>query len=159
MPSRRPFETVILREKAYRKLYEGSFAKPAYTKDFTETMHRAEFDKLTRGLRKSLTRKWKEDFCGAKDFAIMDDKEAFGGWHHCGGIYSTRICCPEYVETVVPVLALLPHASLWTYHTTCETWQDDTPLPVHGEFFIRDGKLYAPKDENDYAGVFGAQRR
>jgi hypothetical protein len=47
----------------------------------------------------------------------MDDKEAFGGWHHCGEIYSTRICCPEYVEAVI---ASLPHASLWTYHTTCE---------------------------------------
>jgi len=157
MRTRRPFETVILREKAYRKLYEEAFASPAYTEVFTEPMHRAEFDALNSGLRESLKRAWEEDFCGNKDFAIMDDKEAFGGWHHCGGIYSTRICCPEYVEAITAVIASLPHASLWTYHTACETWQDDTPLPVHGEFFVRDGKLYAPKDDNDYAQVFGGQ--
>jgi hypothetical protein len=157
MRTRRPFETVILREKAYRELYEEAFASPAYTKDFTEARHRAEFDALNSGLRESLKKAWEEDYCGNKDFAIMDDKEAFGGWHHCGGIYSTRICCPEYIEAITAVIASLAHASLWTYHTTCETWQDDTPLPVHGEFFVRDGKLYAPKDDNDYARVFGGQ--
>ena len=159
MPFRCPFETVILPENDYRKLYEESFAKPGYTSTFTEAMHREEFDRLDRGLRKALTARWDEDSFGGKDFAMMDEGEAFGGWHHCGGIYSTRICCPEYVETIMSVLASLPHASLWTYHTACETWQDDTPLPVHGEFFVRGEKLYAPKDENDYARVFGGRRR
>src|SRR5579859_6600468 len=157
MPARRQFETVILREKEYRKLYEESFCKPAYTTIFTQQTHRSEFDSLNRHLRDALRAKWEEDWCGRKDFAIMDDKEAFGGWHHCGGIYSTRICCPEYVEAILSVIAPLPHALLWTYHTSCETWQDDSPLPVHGEFFVRGGKIYAPKDENDYAKVFGGK--
>jgi len=150
---------VILPEKKYRKLYNESFAKPAYTKTFTEKLHRAEFDKLDRGLRKALTAKWEEDCCGEKDFAMMDEGEAFGGWHHCGGIYSSRICCPKYVETIAAVLEQLPHVALWTYHTACEVWHEDAPLPAFGEFFIRGGKLYAPKDENDYARVFGGQKR
>ena len=49
---------------AGRKLYEESFKKPAYTKTFTEKMHRAEFDKLDRDLRKALTARWDEDSCG-----------------------------------------------------------------------------------------------
>jgi hypothetical protein len=62
------------------------------------------------------------------------------------------------VESILNVLALLSHSALWTYHTACETWQDDTPLPVHGEFFVRGGKVYAPIDENPYAEVFGRKR-
>lgn len=158
MPIRPPFEVVILRESQYRPLYEEAFQKPSYTATFTEEMHRAEFERLDRGLRRALTAKWEEDCCGEKDFAMMDEGEAFQGWHHCGGIYSNHICCPEYVETIVDVIAPLPHAALWTYHTACETWRDDAPLPEFGEFFIRGGKLYAPKDKNDYKKVFGRRR-
>jgi hypothetical protein len=158
MASKGTFEIVILREKEYWKLYKPSFNKPRYGKAFTKKMHRAEFDKLDRGLHRALGARWEEDCCGEKDFAIMDECEAFGGWHHCGGIYSARICRPEYVEVLLGVLARLAHSALWTYHTVCEVWEDDSPLPAFGEFFIRNGKLYAPKDENDYAKVFGRRK-
>ena len=36
------------------------------------------------------------------------------------------------------------------------SWNEDEPLlPDLGQFFIRDGTLFAPKDKNDYAAVFG----
>ena len=158
MPKNAPIEFVILPEAKYERLYMPSFERPPYTKDLTEAMHRSEFKRLDAALRKALSARWEESAFGDKDSAIMDDSEAFGGWHHCGGIYSPRICCPGYVETVLAVLSALPHAALWTYHTACETWQDDSPLPVHGEFFIRGGTFYAPQDENDYAAVFGRKR-
>jgi hypothetical protein len=158
MPIRQPLQTVILPEKKYRKLYEEAFKTPTYTGDFTKEMHRAEFDQLDRQLRMVLSARWDESAFGDKDFAMMDEGEAFGGWHHCGGIYSPHICCPEYVEMIMSVLTSLPHASLWTYHTACETWQEDSPLDDFGEFFIRDGTLCAPKDLNDYARVFGRQK-
>ncbi len=158
MVSKAQIEIVVLPEKEYWKLYEPCFNSPRYSKGFTKKMHRAEFDKLHRGLHRALSARWKEDPCGEADFAIMDEGEAFGGWHHCGGIYSTRICCPEYVETIMSVLTPLAHAAIWTYHTACEVWQDDSPLPAFGEFFIRGGKLYAMKDENDYARVFGRHK-
>jgi len=159
MPTPFPFEVVILKERDYRPLYEESFKRPEYTDAFTEPMHRAEFGQFDRGLRKALTARWEEDYCGHKDFAMMDEGEAFGGWHHCGGIYSTRICCAEYVQTIIAVLAQLPHAALWRYHTACETRHDDTPLPVPGEFFVHGGNVFAPKDENDYASVFAGKRK
>jgi hypothetical protein len=88
---------------------------------------------------------------------MMDEIEAFQGWHHCGGIYSNRICCPEYVETIVSVIAKLPHARSWAYHTAVEVgWREEAPvLPQLGQFFIRDGTMYAPKDKNDYVAAFG----
>jgi len=158
MPRLRPITFVILPEKEYQRVYNKSFKKPRYTKTFTEAMHRAEFDKLGARLRKAFKEKWKEDACGEKDFAMMDEGEGFGSWHHCGGIYSNRICCPAYVEKIVAAIAPLRHAPLWTYHTACETWRDDAPLPAFGEFFVRDRTVYAPKDENDYAKVFGRKR-
>jgi len=80
----------------------------------------------------------------------MDD---WGGtWHHCGGIYSARICCPEYVQTVIQVISSLPSKELWTYQTACES--SETGGIEFGQFFIRDGKMYVPDDGNNYAGCF-----
>lgn len=158
MPGMRPIKFVILGEKEYQKLYNESFKKPRYTRTFTEAMHRAEFDELDARIRKALSGKWKEDACGNKDFAMMDEGEGFGSWHHCGAIYSNRICCPAYVEKILAAIVPLCHAALWTYHTACEAWRDDAPLPAFGEFFVRNGKVYAPKDENDYAKVFGRKQ-
>ena len=87
---------------------------------------------------------------------MMDKEEAFQGWHHCGGIYSNQICGPDYVETIIGVIAKLLHAKFWAYHTAVEvSWNEDEPaLPELGQFFIRDGTLYAPSDKNDYAEIF-----
>jgi hypothetical protein len=34
-------------------------------------------------------------------------------------------------------------------------YQEDSKFEMDGQFFIRDGTLFAPKDKNDYAAVFG----
>jgi hypothetical protein len=158
MPTRPHLELVILKEKEYRKIYNESFQKPAYSKAFTGKMHRAEFDKLDRELRKALSAHWEEDPSGCldKDFAMMHEREAFGAWHHCGAIHTNRICSAKYVQTISDVMARLPHSSLWTYHTSCELkWREEEPLLDDGEFFVRNGKLYVPKDGNDYAKILG----
>jgi hypothetical protein len=149
------FDVVLLKEADYEKLYKEAFKKPTYSRTFTQKMHEAEFKRLDRGLRRALAARWEEDCCGNKDYAIMDEGETGSAWHHCGAIYSNRICCPAYVKAIMKVIAPLPHAALWTYHTACETWHDDAPLPEFGEFFIRGGRLYAMRDGNDYAKVFG----
>ena len=157
MPKRPQFEIEIVSKRKFEALYGPTFKFPKYTSKFTAEMHRAEFERFDRELHKRLGAKWTEDSCGKADFAMMDEIEAFQGWHHCGGIYSNRICRPEYVETIIRVIAKLPHAKLWAYHTAVEvSWQEDDPiLPQFGEFFIRNKTLYATKDGNDYAAVFG----
>ena len=68
------------------------------------------------------------------DFAVGWD---FNYCHHvCGGIYSDRIVCPEYLHAIIVALAAAPMPDKWTHHTACET---DT---FDGEFFIRDGAVF-----------------
>ena len=157
MPKRPHFKIEIVGKRKFEALYTPTFKFPTYTSKFTQEMHRAEFERLDRELHKQLGAQWTEDSCGDADFAMMDEIEAFQGWHHCGGIYSNRICCPEYVETIIGVIAKLPHAKFWAYHTAVEvSWNENEPLlPDLGQFFIRDRTLFAPKDKNDYAAVFG----
>jgi hypothetical protein len=152
------YQLIILGKESYDALYKEAFAKPAYTPEFTLTMHQAEFDELDRELKKSLSAHWEEDPSGCleKDFAMMHKGEAFGAWHHCGAIHTNRICNPRYVQAVSDVMACLPHSLFWTYHTSCEMkWKEEEPVLEDGEFFVRNGKLYAPKDGNDYAKIFG----
>lgn len=161
MPKRPQFKIEILGKRQWETLYEQTFKVPKYTSKFTEQMHYAEFQRLDRELHKRLGAKWKEGSpYDDGDFMMMDKVEAFQGWHHCGGIYSNRICCPQYVETIVGVIEKLPHARLWAYHTAVEVGlyvdQEERALVNDtGQFFIRGGTLYTPKDKNDYVGVFG----
>jgi hypothetical protein len=161
MSSSRSLELVILDEPEYRALYDRSFEKPTYSAEFTEESHRAEFAQLDRAIRSAISSRWTiSEFGGMdKDCAIMDN-EAAGAWHHCGGIYRNRICCREYVEALLSAIADMPHADLWTYHTSCEmSWKERRPLIGDGEFFVRGGKLFAPRDGNDYAGALLNKRK
>ena len=147
------FEIVILGKDDYQKEYNKAFARVEYTSTLTKQMHEAEFDQFDDSLRNALSKNWRNDPGGEQhDFEVMDDWN--GTWHHCGGIYSACICCPEYVQTVIQVIAALPHAELWTYHTACESLEAGGI--ESGEFFIRNGKMYVPDDGTNYAERFGA---
>lgn len=151
MPS--SFEIVILGEDDYHEEYNKAFANGEYTSSLTKEMQEAEFDQFDDSLRNALLKYWKDDPRGKQhDFEVMDDWN--GTWHHCGGIYSARICCPEYIETIIQVISALSHAELWTYHTACESLE--ARGIESGEFFIRNGKMYVPDDGNNYAAYFGA---
>jgi|ERR1051325_8158760 hypothetical protein len=156
MPSEVSFEIVILDPDDFQSEYKRAFEEVAYTANFTKEMHQAEFKQFHRVLREALSRYWEEDACGQKDFAIMDTGEWSGTWHHCGGIYSNRICCARYITTILEVIGTLPHAALWTYHTACElSMTEDEPL-FDGDFFIRGGKMFVlpPLEDEDYDKIF-----
>lgn len=87
-----------------------------------------------------------------------DDYEV--GWdfdycyHVCGGIYSDRIVCPEYLLAIMNALASAPTPDKWTYHTACEADHFD------GEFFIRDGSVYISSDaEPKLLAKLGSSRK
>jgi hypothetical protein len=153
MPVGRGFEIVVLNEDDYQNERQKAFEKVSFSDAFTKEMLSSEFEQFDTKLRQALSRQWKEDPFMEGDFAIMDTEEWSGTWHHCGAIYSGRVCCPEYVETILNAIRSLPHAALWTYHTACECVDDGAEFV--GEFFVRAGKLYVPEDGNDYAKVFG----
>jgi hypothetical protein len=92
-----------------------------------------------------------EDF----DFMLGDDID---DWNLCGGVYTERICCREYVETICDVLAKTRHPRKWSYHTAVEL-RDAAPSSIRfGELFIKDKVLYVPKDGYDYSSFFKRKR-
>ena len=143
---------VILDEEEFEREYHKAFEPIEFSDDLTEEQLAAEFEDLDKKLRDALSAHWEEDFCGEADFAISGCFQ--GTWHHCGGIYSGKICCPEYVKIISQTLLEQPHGDLWTYHTVCEVFDDDDDDAPFGEFFIRNGVLYAPDDENEYKKYF-----
>jgi len=150
------FEIVVLDGDQFQKAYELAWSEVSYDQGFTKEMHAAEFRQFDRSLREELGRFWKGDFCGqGEDFALMDEGEWSGKWHHSCGIYSNRICCGLYVTTILDVLRALPHGPLWTYHTAIEIWEEP-PVLEGGEFFLRDGKMFIlpPLEGEDYERVF-----
>jgi hypothetical protein len=66
-----------------------------------------------------------------------------GSFHNCGGIYSGRIFCKKYIDTVINVISTLPHASKWVFHNVVEPNDDAAEEIPYEEFFIKDGKVYA----------------
>ncbi len=154
--ARKPaFEVSLLSRKDYDQRYRESCVRPRYTRTFTRAMHLAEFQKLDRSLHRAFSSRWEY----THDYEMMDGDpefgDAFDGWMHCGGIYSNRICCPEYVELILTAIARLPHSEKWMYHTACELHEKKPVLAERiGQFCVRNGTVFAPVDGNDYVRVF-----
>ncbi len=96
-------------------------------------------------IEEALKSKWDSD-----DFEV--------GWDFnycyftCGGIYSERIFCRQYVETIHEALQSIDPQGVWTYHTVCEISGDSGDVDHHpqvdcrGEFFVRGDICYVDGD-------------
>ncbi len=135
------FDCIVLGREEFDEKYNKAFEEPAFTDDFTEDDLCNEFNKFTTELREQLTQNWIEDsFEG--DFELSEEFQ--GSFHNCGGIYTRRIFCKKYVDTIIEVMSKLPHASEWYFHSVIEQYDDEEEgLIPYEEFFIRDGKVYA----------------
>lgn len=149
MPERN-YELVVLGKDEYHQVYGIAFTHPESP---PKEELAAEYESFDKALRETLSQNWEIDPIGGNrhDFAISDEwQESF---HHCGGIYSKRICCLEYVQAIINVISGLPHSHQWTYHTAVECLDGGISA---GEFFIRDGKMYVPDDGNNYLQYFSS---
>ncbi len=136
---------VLLPQDEYDREYSKAFKSPEFTDNFTSESLEAEFRLFDASLRQELVKYWKEGDCGDGDFAVSDEfQDAF---HHCGGIYHSRAFCPEYIQTVMGVMAGLPNSARWVYHTTVECMDEDDEEIPFCEFFIRNGKVYGSEEE------------
>src|SRR5215510_12409270 len=109
------FEVIIVSEAELNRIY-GTMVH--LTPTFTEADFSKKWEFIHDSLRDALSIKWTEDCRGRADFAVGDDWTL--SWCQCGGVYSTRICCPEYVETILGVLSKMPDADKWAYSTAVE---------------------------------------
>lgn len=112
---------------------------------------------LRDALRNALSARWKEGYQIGDDFFVSDDRN--NAWAQCGGVYSQRICCPDYALTVMSVLASVPDSNKWAYHTAIEVQQAAGGLPRAAaktlpQFVLKTGRMFVPKDGNNYARFF-----
>ncbi len=107
---------------------------------------RAKIFTVQGAIDKALKQRWTE----GEDFEVCWD---FDYSHHaCGGIYSERIFCKDYVATVIEVLENVPESEKWVYHTVCEILVNPKGKTMgerredRGEFFIHDRAVFILAD-------------
>lgn len=149
------FETIRVTKDELRQIH----ATPVeLTVGFGEADFQVMWRHVRDALRGALRLKWIEDCCGRADFAIGDDWTL--SWSQCGGVYSARICCPDYTETLLQVLRHVPESYRWAYSTAVENLDGHPGFPIprfsSGEFVVRAGRIYVPEDSFDYASFFGS---
>ncbi|OGV85415.1 MAG: hypothetical protein A3K19_06360 [Lentisphaerae bacterium RIFOXYB12_FULL_65_16] len=147
------FTVNVVAEEEYRRVYDGAAQAVILTGSLTKAALQKEFEMFDASLREAIAKNWEIDEFGGdeKDCAVSDEWQ--GGFFHCGGIYTNRICCGNYVQTILDVIGALPHSDRWTYHTAVENLNDDEPVIGLGEFLIRQGNVFAPDDGNNYKKI------
>ena len=149
--SKAPFEVVQVTEAELRRIW---VTPVEFTARFTEDVFDKRWERVRDKMRRALSRRWKEGFESGDDFMVSDDRN--NAWTQCGGVYTTRVCCPLYAVTILEVLASDADADKWAYHTAVETWRPESGLPavpshVAGQFVLKSGRMYVPNDGYDYS--------
>ncbi|MDX1928598.1 MAG: hypothetical protein SFV81_18855 [Pirellulaceae bacterium] len=97
-----------------------------------------KFARLVWNAQGAIADKLKKNWQEVDDYEIGSDYTHH--YHVCGGIYSDRIVCGDYIRLVAEALAALDTPDLWVFHTSCETPSFD------GQFFIWKSTVYIEDD-------------
>ncbi len=132
----------VLEEEDFKKEYHKAFQKEILENEDEKERFRDEVFSVQGAVEESLQAKWNK----------VDDFEV--GWnfdycyHTCGGIYSDRIFCEDYVKTIGKALSSVDSKGRWTYHTVCEIIVNPDAktagesIEDRGEFFVRGDTCY-----------------
>jgi hypothetical protein len=133
---------VVLEKNEFYDEYRKAFHQLTLETEPDKQRFRDEITKVQDTVEAELKKKWQkpDDFEVGWDFDYC--------YHTCGGIYSERVFCKDYVMTVQAALQSVDKEGLWTYHTACEIVAfPNAPtvgesLELRGEFFIRGDTCY-----------------
>jgi hypothetical protein len=154
-----PFEVIHVTKEELRSIYATPIE---FTARFTEAQFDKRWERVRDALRRTLSRRWTEGYQIGDDFMVSDDRN--NAWTQCGGVYTPRVCCPEYVISILRVLASVADGDKWAYDTAVEVvWRPEDPYPVtppyaSGGFVIKSGRVYVPKDGYDYSRFYRLDR-
>src|SRR5262245_14517614 len=109
-----PVRYVTLDEEAFRQEYRKAFQRVDVRDKTEEDRFRHAVRSVQGAVEEALLKKWTatDDFQVGWDFSYC--------YHTCGGIYSERIFCADYIQTLVDTMRSIDGAGRWTYHTCCE---------------------------------------
>lgn len=115
---------------------------------FSENDFLNEFELTLEHIRSCLSERWIEDCCGEADFAVGDGWGLV--WQQCGGIYSERICCPQYINAIIKALEMSKYKDKWIYHTVYEL----PDVYANYEFITYKRTVYFPESSKVIASKF-----
>lgn len=138
----RPMKYVILKDEDFTTEYHKAFQKQEMETEADQTRFRDAVFSVQGAVEDALKSKWQkpDDFEVGWDFDYC--------YHTCGGIYSDKIFCKDYVETIGNALRSVDAEGRWTYHTVCEILVNpdaktiEESLEDRGEFFVRGDTCY-----------------
>jgi hypothetical protein len=145
---------VLLDGDEFDARYHEAFAKPQFSPAWTEEHLALEFGHFNRLVERALSNRWiTYDYHHrdrSHDFVIGDEwQDCF---HHCSGIYSSRIATQRYLRVLASVMATLPHADSWVYHTAIEV--SDFDYESQRGCFLKSGKAYFSGEDRLLADRF-----
>jgi len=137
-----PMNYVVLEQSDFDIEYHKAFETLDLKTEPEKQRFRDVITEVQDAVEAALGKKWKkpDDFEVGWDFNYC--------YHACGGIYSERVFCQDYVTTVHAALQTVDKRRVWTYHTVCEiTTNPNAPtigesIESWGEFFIRGDTCY-----------------
>ena len=136
----------ILPDPQYARELGKSIKKLGDATDTERESLRVKIFTVQGAIDKALKQRWKE----GEDFQVGWDFDY--SYFACGGIYSERIFCKEYVTTVVEALEAVPEREKWVYHTVSEILVNPKGKTIgecqedRGEFFIHDRAVFILAD-------------
>ena len=132
----------VLNDNDFTAEYRKAFQLQNLTTEREQKRFRDEVFSVQGAIEEALLKKWKkvDDFEVGWDFNYC--------YHTCGGIYSERIFCRDYVATIHQAFQAVDPNGLWTYHTACEIIVNPEGrtaaemIEERGEFFVRGDTCY-----------------
>lgn len=123
----------VLDHAEFQAAYDKAFVIREFSSDSEKEAFREKLFAVRETIVNALERMWDspQDFETAWDFDYC--------CHLCGGIYSERIFCRDYVETLLAAMNGADPDGVWTYHAVCEIETDRLPAEDFGEMFFRGG--------------------
>jgi hypothetical protein len=133
---------VVLDNNDFTNEYHKAFQLQNFESEADKSRFRDAVHSVQGAVEELLKAKWKKQ----DDFEVGWDFEYC--YHTCGGIYSDRVFCKAYVDTIGKALQSVDKEGRWTYHTACEIIVNPDgktaaeSIEDRGEFFVRNNTCY-----------------
>ncbi|NJL59020.1 MAG: hypothetical protein HC887_04570 [Desulfobacteraceae bacterium] len=138
----------ILNEEDYRRKLGLCIVENNPVNEIERELIRIRIFEVRSVIENFLANKWVKN----EDFEVGWDYTDYSFYRY-GGIYSEKIFCTDYVQTIIAALDKIPDGNDWVYHTVCEIVVNPNGTTIaesteyRGEFFIHNRSVNILKDE------------
>jgi len=138
-------KVIILDERKWNEFSDEVFAKREFKNEAEEEDYRNETFRIQNLVRKHLGKKWKYP----EDWEVGYDWNHYNHYYNCGGIYSDKAFCWNYIKQILKAFRSAKHPELTSYHTVCEIIEnpdtEEEEIDFRGEFYVTPVRILIKK--------------